>query len=229
MMHQKNISTYISTLIISILLLMPCTAFSQSHKVSVVQKDTIPFFRGMAVSADLAGAGMLMFSDYGQYEAALRINLKDTYFPIIELGIGKADHKDDVTKLSYNTSAPYARIGIDFNLMKNRHDAYRLYGGIRYAYTKFKFDLFHPGLGDPVWGGVSEYRADNVSCYYHWLEFVFGVDAKIWGPIRLGWSARYRRRILHDDGTVGNMWYVPGFGKQGSSRMGATFNIIFEI
>ena len=84
--------------------------------------DTIPFFRGIAVSADLAGIGQLAFSDYGQYEAALRINLKDRYFPVIELGYGKADTENIISKLSYKTSAPYGRVGVDFNLMKNKHD-----------------------------------------------------------------------------------------------------------
>lgn len=60
----------------------------------------------------------MVFGDYGQYEAALRINLKDRYFPIVELGIGKADHNDDATDITYNTSAPYAKIGVDFNLLK---------------------------------------------------------------------------------------------------------------
>jgi len=55
------------------------------------------------------------------------------------------------------------------------------------------------------------------------------VDAKIWGPVRLGWSARYKRRLLHDEGPLGNAWYVPGFGKTGGSRLGGTFNVIFEL
>ena len=62
-----------------------------------------------------------------------------------------------------------------------------------------------------------------------WAEFVFGVDAKIWGPVRMGWSLRYKRRLFHDDGDYGNTWYVPGFGKQGGSRFGGTFNVSFEL
>ena len=232
-MHRQHISSYIlKALTISLLLtLMHVTVNAQNvrPKIAMVKKDTIPLFRGLAVSGDLVGIAQLAFGDYGQYEAALRVNLKDKYFPIIELGYGKANAEDISTKISYKTNAPYGRIGIDFNLMKNKHDDYRLYGGMRYAYTAFKYDMFSPGLTDPVWHDRVEYDANNVDCNYHWMEIVFGVDAKIWGPIRLGWNVRYKRRLMHKEGDLGNAWYVPGYGKTGSSRLGGAFNVIFEL
>ena len=45
----------------------------------------------------------------------------------------------------------------------------------------------------------------------------------------MGWSVRYKRRIAHKEGDIGKAWYVPGFGKQGSSRLGGTFNIGYEF
>lgn len=205
------------------------SAQQKGKQIAETPSDTIPLFRGVALSADLAGIAQMAFSDYGQYEAALRINLKDKYFPIIELGYGKADAENVISKLSYKTSAPYGRIGIDFNLMKNKHDIYRIYGGFRYAYTSFKFDVEGHDITDPVWGDHVKYSAKDVKANYHWLEAVFGLDAKIWGPIRLGWSFRYKRRLIHDDGNIGNTWYVPGYGKQGGTRLGGTFNVAFEL
>jgi hypothetical protein len=55
------------------------------------------------------------------------------------------------------------------------------------------------------------------------------VDATILGPLHLGWSVRYKRRLAHDDGIIGRTWYVPGYGKEGSSRLGGTFNVIIDI
>lgn len=231
MMLPKHISLSISALAISGLLLFGfLSAPAQTRKKNVVTPvDTTAFFQGMAVSVDLIGVAQTLLSDYGQYEAALRINLKDKYFPIIELGYGTADVSDEATNLLYKTNAPYGRIGVDWNLMKNKHDIYRLYGGFRYGFTSYKFDVSGPDVTDPVWGGSTPYDAHGISANYHWLEGVFGVDAKIWGPIRMGWSVRYRRRLFHDDGTLGNTYYVPGYGKQGGSRFGGTFNIGFEL
>ena len=194
-----------------------------------IKNDSVPLFNGIAVSVDLVGPMQMVFGDYGQYEAALRINLKNRYFPIVELGIGKADHNDDATDITYKTSAPYAKIGVDFNLLKNKHDIYRLFAGARYAFTSFKYDLSHPGMTDPVWGGMAPYEGYGIKCSYQWLEIVIGVDAKMWGPVHLGWSVRYRSRLSHNDGTMGNTWYVPGFGKAGSSSLGGTFNIAIDI
>ena len=230
MMRTKNISTFISSLAISLLLFTQAAHAQSARKViAELQRDTIPFFRGFAVSADLIGPLEYALSDYGQFEASLRINLKDKYFPTIEVGLGKADRSDDITLMEYKTSAPFGRIGCDFNIMKDKHDIYRILIGARYAFTSFKYDLYHPDITDPVWGGESPYQAEGVKCSYHWLELAAGVDVKIWGPLHLGWSLRYKRRIAHNEGPLGNAWYVPGYGKSSGSRISGLFNITFEI
>lgn len=229
MTPQKNISTYISSIAISILLVITASPARAQRNTTVQKNDTVPLFNGLAVAVDLVGPVQMAVGDYGQYEASLRVNLKDRYFPVVELGIGRADYTDDVTHTSYKTSAPFWRIGIDFNLLKDKHDIYRLYGGVRYAFTSFKYDLGHPGVTDPVWGDTAPYGAKDVDCSYHWLEFGIGVDAKIWGPIHLGWSLRYRKRAAYDDGKLGKSWYVPGYGKSDGSAFGGLFNIAIEI
>lgn len=252
MMPHQSISTYISrSIACSLLALLALCGFAQTagnragnvrggetqrlskdEQLRLRQKaidDSIPLWRGFQVKTDVMGVVQRAVSSYGQYEAGLRINLKDKYFPVIELGYGTADENNVVTQTKYKTSAPYGRIGIDFNVMKNKHDIYRVYAGLRYAYTNFKFDIEHAPLTDPVWGGDTPFSGYDVKAHYHWAEALFGIDAKIVGPVRLGWTVRYRRRLAHDDGDFGNVWYVPGYGKQGSTRMGATFEILFEL
>lgn len=231
-MTQRRISSFISRAIaISLLLLAVATPSAAQERKGIAkhEADTVALFRGIAVSADLVGLVQLAVSDYGQYEAALRINLKDKYFPVVELGYGKADANDITTSMTFRTKAPYGRVGLDFNLLRNKHDIYRAYAGFRYGCTFYKFDVEGEGIKDPVWGDDVPFSVTGVKANYHWIEGVFGVDAKIAGPLRLGWSVRYRSRIAHDDGTLGNTWYVPGYGKKGGTRLGGTFNIIFEI
>ena len=84
-------------------------------------------------------------------------------------------------------------------------------------------------MEDPVWGNVAPYEHEDVKCSYQWFEAVFGVDAKIWGPLHLGWSVRYKSRLSADEGKLGNAWYVPGFGKSDSSTLGGTFNVSIDI
>ena len=191
--------------------------------------DSIPFFHGVQAGVDAIGLIQMGLSNYGQVEGIVRVNLKDKYFPVIEAGWGRADERNDITQTAFKTSAPYGKIGVDFNLMKNKHDIYRLYAGMRYALTYYKFNIDHADVIDPVWGGGTPFSFHNIKGHYHWLEAVVGIDAKITGPLRLGWTVRYRKRIIHDDGFLGNTWYVPGYGRQGASRLGGTFNIIFEL
>lgn len=221
--------SYISALLISLSLLLAATSANAQKIVIQSEPDTVPLFRGIAVGADLFGAIQRQVSDYGQYEANLRVNLRDKYFPVFELGIGDADHQDDaVTGISVKTRAPYGRIGCDFNVLRDKHGDYRAYVGFRYAYSSFDFKLSHAGVEDPIWGGVAEYGTDE-TCNSHWLEGVFAVDAKVLGPLRLGWSVRYRRRIVAPDCSVGDVWYIPGFGRSKKTCIGGTFNIAFEI
>lgn len=224
--------TYIFILSLAISLTWTTKIYAQAKQkqLSIVETtDSVPLLNGIAVSADIAGIIQYAVSDYGQFEGAVRVNLRDTYFPIMEIGLGKASHDDAVTLIHYTSTAPYFRLGVDYNLMSDKHDVYRLYGGIRYATTYFKYDISHPGLKDPYWDDEVPYGAEGVKCNYHWAEIVGGVDAQIVGPLRMGWSVRYRKRLSHSDGSLGNVWYVPGFGKAGSSRLGITFNVSLSI
>lgn len=233
-MKRKSIFTSILIALGSLLALLPLPAQAQKGgtKRKVVAKttpDSIPLFRGFAVGTDLIGMGQRLVADYGQYEACLILNLKDCYFPTIEVGYGQADKLSDATNIRYKTAAPYARVGCDYNVLRNKHDSYRLLVGARVAYTSFKYDISSPGVTDPVWGGHTEYAANDESCSMLWAEIVGRLDAAIAGPLRMGWSVRYRTRITNKQGEMGAPWYVPGFGKNGSTRLAATFHILLEF
>lgn len=228
--HRLTCASTLSKLLLLLLTLHFPVLNSSAQGFLKWQQDSVPLFRGFAVSADLAGLLQMQLSDYGQYEAALRLNLHDQYFPTVEVGVGKASHEDDqVTGISYHTKAPYFRIGADVNLMKNKHTGNRIFTGIRYGFTSYKVDIDRQPFPDPIWKWDTSYGVKDEPCSQHWLEVLFGIDAEVAGPLHLGWSVRYRRRIAHDDGLPGKTWYVPGYGTQESSRIGYTFNITIDI
>ena len=129
---RPHISASVSRAAISLLLMAASCVGVSAQSVWRLEKDTIPLFRGFAVSFDLAGFAQMQLGTYGQYEGALRLNLHDQYFPIVELGLGRANHEDDeVTGISYKTSAPYFRVGADVNIMNNKHTGNRVFVGLR--------------------------------------------------------------------------------------------------
>ena len=192
------------------------------------QKE-IPLFAGISVSGDLAGAVMAAASPYGQLEAACRINLKGRFFPILEIGWGVSDHTEETTELHYKTRAPYFRIGCDYNFANDRRSGNRVFGGLRYAFSSFDFDVDGPPVVDPVWGTHTPFVYEGMHAAARWAEIVFGLEAKIWKIFHLGWSVRYRLRLHEKQSAVGGAWYVPGYGRNDTHALGGTFNIIFDI
>lgn len=201
----------------------------QSLPGNVPPDKDAPKFAGMAVSFDLAGAVMALATSYGQYEGAIRANFKHRYFPVVELGLGVSEKEDDGTELKFKTSALYARIGLDYNFAKDWRTGNRIFGGVRVAYTNFKYDLTSSDIIDPVWNTPVPINFKDVKSDAIWGELVFGLEAKIWKIIHLGWTARYKHRFHQKVSEPGQAWYIPGFGKNDSHVFGATFNFIVDI
>ena len=232
MTQTLHISSSISRLAISLLMLFVSlgSTHAQVTKMFTLEKDSVPLFCGLSVSFDLVGPAMLLLSDHGEYEGALRVNLHDQWFPIFELGVGHANHENDaITELTYKTTAPYFRLGMDWNILRKKHQPNRMYAGFRYAFTNYKVDIIRNDLPDPVWQTKSGFGVEGMACNMHWLEAVLGIDAKIFGPLHLGWTVRYKRRLFHNDGTLGATWYVPGFGTNDNDQLAANFNVIIDI
>ena len=232
MTQTPHISSFISRLTVSLLLLFVGLGSTQAQvtKMFTMEKDSIPLFCGLSVSFDLVGPAMMLLSDHGEYEGALRVNLHDQWFPIFEMGLGRANHeKDEVTELTYKTSAPYFRIGMDWNILRKKHQPNRMYAGFRYAFTSYNVDIIREDLPDPVWQSSTGFGVKDMSCNMHWMEIVLGIDAKVFGPLHLGWTVRYKRRLIHNDSTLGATWYVPGFGINDKDNLAANFNIIIDI
>ena len=229
---RPHISSSISRLIVSLLMLFVGMSSTQAQitKMFKMEKDSIPLFCGFSVSFDLVGPAMMMMTSHGEYEGALRVNLHDQWFPIFELGLGRANHEnDEVTGLTYKTTAPYFRLGMDWNILRKKHQPNRMYAGFRYAFTSYNVDIIRENLPDPVWQTKTGFGVEGSRCNMHWLEVVLGIDAKVFGPLHLGWTVRYKRRLMHNDGALDATWYVPGFGINDKDNIGANFNVIIDI
>ena len=81
----------------------------------LLQQKPLRFLEGVSVSGDLLGAILYQIANYGQLEGAVRMNIKGTYFPVIELGLGHSDHQDDETEQHFKTSSPFHNVSSDYN------------------------------------------------------------------------------------------------------------------
>ena len=194
------------------------------------EKEHLVFFQGFTLSVDAYGPIAYAVSDYGTAEGALRLNLKNTFFPIIEAGYGKCTKDDFNTKVKYQVSAPFGRVGIDINLLRNKFQANRLYVGARYGLSVFKYDMSGPPMTDPYWGGSEAFSKKGISCTSHWAEFVFGVQVKIFKNFHMGWAVRYKREISSTKSDFAKPSCIPGYGyTTDDTCWGGTYSLIFDL
>ncbi len=216
------------------LYLLPLSTFAQEEEVmqevqeALAAQEKIPLLAGVAVSADLCGLFMkITNSRFANMEAACRLDFKEKYFPIFELGIGDCTREGGDNNNSFSTTAPYFRVGMDYNFNK-KMSGNRFFAGLRYAFTSFDFDFKNPDFVDPYWNVQHPLNISKRS-NTQWMEIVVGIETKIWSIIRFGWKLRYRGRI-HQSGTeMGEPWYVPGFGRNGGTAWGGTVDLAFDV
>lgn len=204
-----------------------------------------PLFNGLYVSADLYGLGSkLLGSDFLSSEVGVGVNLKNRYMPTVEIGMGKTD-KWNENGIHYKTNSPYFRVGVDYNFRFKKLDYEDwLYIGVRYGYSTFKYDIGNapivdpdfgskienPNLIDPIWGGSSiPYHENGISSHMSWYEFVLGLRTKIYKNFFMGWTIRLRYKLSAKESFNSQPWYVPGYGKFGSSANGMTYTLIYKF
>ena len=102
---HKHISTYILRVSVSILLFYIGIAVqAQPKKLPFKAKsDSVAFFNGVTLSSTSLELARTYSAAKDNTRPSLRANLKDKYFPIIELGYGKSDTKGDESKILYST------------------------------------------------------------------------------------------------------------------------------
>lgn len=250
-MEMKIFNSFIS-LALCMLSLLPAqaqngnpnpTANAPKDETTEADDTAFPLYNGMTVSVDLWGIGSkVLGGDFLSSEVSVDVNLKNRFFPIVELGYGGTDAWND-NGTNYKTSAPYFRIGMNYNaLFKKKFDNF-LFVGLRYGFTSFKYDVSTLAVNDPVYGGIigNPNQMDNVwggslpfdhkgmKGSMQWIEFCVGIRAHIWDRFYMGWGLRFKFRASSSTGTYGDPWYVPGFGKYASNNLGVTYTITYKL
>ena len=99
--------------------------------------------------------GYLLGGDILSSEIIVQTNLKNRFLPVVEIGYGKTDVINDANDMHYKTSAPYFRIGMDYNVFYQKpYLPGYLYVGLRYGMSSFTYDASGPDMTDPNYGDI---------------------------------------------------------------------------
>jgi len=221
-------------IIFSLLLLI--SVLSASAQVKTVPKDTVftPLYNGIRLDVDISPVFKTLLSgnETFSYEAAILVNLKRKYFPVIEMGYAGAD-KITENNIGFKTNGIFGRAGIDFNLMKsktNKKNANNLFFvGARLGFANFKYDLTNVVITDDYWKENLTMNYRDESSSKMWFEIVAGMRVEIVKNIFMGWTVRNKNLIGEDQIGTMSPWYIPGFGKTTGSAWTVNYSIGYKF
>ena len=233
-MKKKSISTSIIALLaLSSLLVWPTRLSAQKIQIQKDgEKEEQPFFQGIMVGVDVYGfLNQALGSDARTTEISVEANLQNRFLPIVEIGYGGMDMTDDETEIHYKTSAPFFRVGMNYNVFYQKPElpGY-LTVGLRYGFSSFKYDAQSPDLVDPNWNHTHvpvDYT--GVKSNVGWLEAVVGMRANVFKDFYLGMNVRYRSRLSMTKNENSEPYYIPGYGRGKPSNFGITYSIIYKL
>lgn len=233
-MKKESISTYIIALLaLSSLCLSPSGLRAQDIKIlSGEEKTEKQLFQGVFVGVDVFGfLNQALGSDVSTTEASVEVNLLNRFFPVVEIGYGSMDTTDDETDIHFKTSAPFFRIGANYNVFyKKPHLPGYFTVGLRYGFSSFDYDVQAPTLTDPNWGHTQvpvDYT--GVKTKAGWLELVLGLKTNVYKDFYMGFTVRYRSRMSLTKNENSEPYYIPGYGRGKSNNLGITYNLIYKL
>lgn len=233
-MKKLSISIYIIALLTLNSLLLPNTVHAQETKILTNKKEegNTPFFQGVYVGVDVFGMlNKALGSDITTTEIDVEANLMNRFFPVVEIGYGSMDTTDDETDIHFKTSAPFFRVGMNYNVFyKKPHLPGFFTVGLRYGFSSFDYDVKSPDLIDPNWGHTSvPVVYEGVKTKVGWAELVLGLRTNVYKNFYMGLNVRYRSRMSMTKNENSEPYYIPGYGRGKSNNFGITYNLIYKL
>lgn len=202
------------------------------------KKDTTktknPLYQGFTLEMDIVPLTEKVFSEGESYgvQGNLQFNLQKKYFPVIEIGFGGAD-KTLQNNTSFSGKGMYEKIGIDFNVMKQKSGSkiYNNYvlAGLRVAASQVNYHINNLYIEDNYWGGENNENIQSLTQNKMWIELILGMRVEVYKHIIMGWNVRNKHLL----GSISNgktyPYYIPGYGKTTTSLWGFSYIIGYRF
>lgn len=176
------------------LLILVCAAIpSYAEKDSTKQKLPEPAAsHQLRFSFDISRPILnLAKPDQYSYEFMVDYYWRRELYAVLEGGWGGSDY--NYPDLSYTSSNPFLRIGIEKTLVKRLagNDWDQVFLGARYGFGPVTRSEATYVTTDSVWGSTSgTIAAENTTA--HWAEILAGVRVELLPRLMTGWNARVR-------------------------------------
>lgn len=188
-----------------------------------------PLFNGVTVGVNFFDAAMLIArQSFASFDINAAVSLHNWFFPTVECGLGYSNNHQEGTSMVYRTRlSPYFKVGIDYNFLYKSSPDYMAGLGIRFGWSRPKYEISDAEISSPYWGQTSHFDIPSQSVSAWYGEALAAVRVKIWRGLSLGWSVRYRFKLKIPDASHSTPWFIPGYG--GSSPLTATFTLSYTF
>lgn len=221
-------------LLVSWMLLYIAPSFSQDKVEAIGTETEKSWYQGVKVELDVASLAISAFSrETYSAEANVQLNIKQKFFPVIELGFAGAN-KVSVKDYGFKTNGFFTRIGMDYNLLKVKEDDTSAFNkmffiGARFALSPFSYSMTNIVIEDDYWGEelVLNYYDQRTTAM--WFEVLAGIKVEVFKNWYMGWSLRGKMKIGKVKEGELHPWYIPGLGIQGNASVNWAFNYTIGI
>jgi hypothetical protein len=211
----------ISAYFISLLILLPAgNLFSQ---------DTVFFPLKLKAGIDIAGPGIYL-SDRNNlsFEGYISFDKSEKMAYVLETGY--LNYKYSQYNYDYTSKGAFARVGVDFNLLKPETSLGKYWAGIGLRYGMSLFNSETPSFQhENYWGTVTS-SITSKKAIGHFIEVAPGVKTEIFRNFSMGWTIRLKLLISGGAGRDLKPIYFPGYGNGGKrTAAGISYFITWNI
>ncbi len=206
-------------------LFTPCVQAQEST-------DTVPqqIYQGLQVKLDL-GTPILEIARSSakvqSYELAVNVNLKQRYFPTLELGYAQADRT--LTSGTFVGKGGFARVGLDLSSLKKRPNSpNKLLVGVRVGTAVQDYNMTDLTLNDSYWQSPSAMNFHDVRCDV-WGEISIGIQVQIYKAFYMGWALRLKALFTRGEEGEPSAYYIPGYGYKGDMNFGFNYYVAWQF
>lgn len=201
-----------------------------STAIMALPKMKYPLIFEGAVGINIWDPVMRAFGQhYGLVEFSAELNLHNRYIPVVEIGLGQTDYTSEENNYTYRVPVtPYFRIGCNYNFLYNSNPDYLVMAGVRFGFTRFSYDVNDVTINSDYWGESAVIDFPRQNCSFSYMQLVFGLRVKVFGPVSMGWYFRYKAKLHESKDNYGKPWYIPGFGSRKGAITGS-FYVAYTI
>ena len=210
-----------------------CFCISVSAQNEEDAEEKIALFQGVKIEVDAFSAVMSAVNkETYSFEGNIQINLREKYFPIVEIGFAGAN-KTSINDFNFKTDGFFARIGFDYNLLKpnspTTHIHRYFFIGGRYGFSPFTYDITNITIDNGYWGGSEIRNFRDINTTKHWFEAVAGMRVEVLRNIYMGWNVRLKMQLGRENPGEISPWYIPGIGIQSLGNWGFNYTVGYKF